>query len=506
MASPTVFSANFNGMWQDAPRDRLPKGKAWNLVNFIPGVLGAPLQLRGAWSYGSVSITSVSETDLGGIAYAPFTAGNQLLLLSADSGSVYSAASATGSLTNHGSIGGTPTWFQGQVPGLLNQKQMFPASSRSAQPYYYTGSGSVSSITAAPTGVIYETVYAGRVAAAGSTAQPQRVYFSAIDDVTSWDTTNAWINAADTVTGLAALPNVLLVFTRNHTARIRGSNPPPQTDMSLDEPLFQYGVPANCAGSIAVNGSFCAFANPQGVFLTNGTASPTDLTAACGIKQLWQNIWATNTVAFTPVGGWFKNLYVLGNMGNLFVFDVQRSSVYRFSNMTALGFAVADDPVVGQELYWCNGGLGRQAAALRFSSVFPTDFSAKVDPGNNISIQGSLETPFYESASLASQRWKDAYIEYDLRDGGAAPTFTIGYVTSPEATSYTAASPTYTNLSYTLPATTAKTLARRPLRVHSNGIALKIAQLDGNACTDARIYKVGATVYNREGSRLDATV
>ena len=49
MAQPVYLPPAFDGMVQDYPRNNLPKGRAWNMVDLIPQSLGAPATERGGW-------------------------------------------------------------------------------------------------------------------------------------------------------------------------------------------------------------------------------------------------------------------------------------------------------------------------------------------------------------------------------------------------------------------------------------------------------------------------
>jgi hypothetical protein len=70
---------------------------------------------------------------------------------------------------------------------------------------------------------------------------------------------------------------------------------------------------------------------------------------------------------------------------------------------------------------------------------------------------------------------------------------TVSFITSPESTSYTDLVPTFAEV-------TRKTTVRRPIRTGNRGMAFKVTRT--NAASDARIYKMAATVTAREGSNL----
>jgi len=303
----------------------------------------------------------------------------------------------------------------------------------------------------------------------------------------------SFLDVSFPIKGMASLPNVMLWFGDERTARIRGTTPPPDTDMQIDDPIFNYGT--TDARSIAVNGSMACFANDIGVFITNGTAFPEDLTKSCGISKYWRDLCSGRTSSWTLAGGWFGNIYVICVMNGSTLIDtialdtVKRSAI-RFSNVKTMAFAAAGS--AGQELY---AGSRATPRIMQLSTMWTPSATYKAD-GDGTAVLGVWESPFYDEQKIGSQRWRDAYLDHDLRDAATdSPTWTIFVCTSPESgAAYTALSPTVT-------ATTARKTIRRPIRLKSHGLGFKLTR--ANASAAARIYNVGATVYPREGSRLD---
>jgi hypothetical protein len=121
----------------------------------------------------------------------------------------------------------------------------------------------------------------------GSTANPNRLFFSPTPDIeATWDTANSWIDCDYAITGLASLHNVLLIFSQGHTERIIGSTPPPGSDMDR-APVGSIGC--TDARSIVVQEGNAIFANPRGVYLTNG-AGFASLTTEGFIETYWQSL------------------------------------------------------------------------------------------------------------------------------------------------------------------------------------------------------------------------
>lgn len=488
MASPVTLPAAFDGMVQDFPRDQMPKNRAWNIVDAIPASLGAPWVERGGWTYasGDLSATAASATYIPAVVYANFAAAAKLVAIT-DNNHLVTVAS-TSSATDVSSSAVVPL----QLPVLHAEKLIIPASDGTTAPKYYDGASTVGNLAGSPPAAKYAAVWVNRTWLANTNSHPTYVYASDAGDPTSWDTTNTFIPVSAPVTGLAALPNVLLVFTGTKTVRFRGSTPPPQSDMIIDDPIFNVGC--TDARSIAVNGAVCCFANPQGVYLSNGTATPEDLTESVGLKKYWTDLLSGYTSSWTLAGGWIRNQYLITVMNgatfkDAFLIDVRKRTAVRVSNVKGVSFAGA--VTVGEKLY-----VGSRAAprVLEMSSIFSPASAVKND-GDGTAVAGVWETPFFEPAQLGGQRWRDVYLEYDLRDAASDdPTMTVGYITSPEASSYTSLSPTFAE-------TSRKTTARVPVRVGNRGLAFKVSRT--NAAQDARIYKLAATVYGREPSRLN---
>jgi hypothetical protein len=472
-------------MVQDYPRNNLPKGRAWNLVDYIPQLLGAPATERGGWGFVSAALTGVDAAAayVKALFDAPFNAGEQLLAID-DNGKLIKI------------VGGVNTLIAGtankpvQSPFIHQQVVVIPSPDGATAPQKYDGTTLSALGASAPAGK-YGCVFVNYTWLGGSNASPQSGYSSAVNDPTTYVTSgvNAGnIDVSFPIRGMAALPNVMLWFGDKSTARIRGTTPPPNTDMQVDDPVFNYGV--SDARSIAVNGSVACFANDIGVFLTNGTSFPEDLTKSCGISNYWRALCTGRSASWTLAGGWFGNIYVICVMnGSTLVdtigFDTVKRSAMRFSNIKTMAFAAAGS--TGQELY---AGGRATPRVMQLSSMWTPGSSFKND-ADGTPVLGTWESPYYDTQKVFTQRWRWAYLLHDLRDAATdAPTWTVSYCTSPEAGA------PYTAMSPTIGATTMKQTDRLPINVASKGIGLKVTRQ--NASSFARLYGVGAVTYERE--------
>ncbi len=491
MASPTLLPPAFDGMVQDSPRNGLPRGRCWNLVDYIPQSLGAPATERGGWAFLSASLTAVdaSATYVKAIDNAPFNAGTQLLVIDDNAklikivGGVNSAISGTANMPL-------------QNPLMHQQIVVIPSPDGTTAPQKYDGT-TLAALGGSALPGKYGCVFVNYAYLCNSAAQPQRAFASNVGDPTTWSASN-YIDTSFPIRGVAALPNVMLLFGDERTARLRGTTPYGTTaDMQQDDPVFNYGCLD--ARSIAVNGSLAVFANAIGVFLTNGTAYPEDLTKSCGLSKYWRDLvgpgsWDATT--WTIASGWFGSTVVVCVMNgstliDTIAFDTAKRSAVRFSNIKTQAFAAAGSS--GQELY---AGGRATPRVMQLSTMWKPGASYKND-GDGSPVLGVYESPFYDTQREGGQRWRDLYPSYDLRDAASdAPTMTFSYCTSPEAgAAYTAMSPVAA-------ATTQKTATRIPIRVKNRGLGFKVTR--ANAAAVARLYGLGATVTAREGSRIDA--
>lgn len=490
MAEVAPFQLSWQaGMRRDDPRDNMPEGSSWNLVDWIPEELGAPLAKRGGWSYESANIASTKATasrvDCG--MFAPFIAGSKNLAVDED-GELYQIAS-NGTVTDIGAALATRSMV------FHRDRAIICSATGAAAPKVYDGS-SLANLGGSPPSAFYGEVYKDRTVLGRTTAEPQRVYFSGAGDPASWDTTDGWVDADFPVTGLASLRNALVVFSSQQVERILGATPPPGSDMSR-QTLFRPGCADN--RSIVVADDTCFFANPTGLYQTDGAAI-VDVTERGGMKRYWAETMASYTTSWSIACGRFRNWLLVAVMnGSTFVdgflVHIYKRTWLRVSNLTATSFWNSVD--LSPETYF---GLRDQAYVAEASSMWAPAAGVKND------ADGTAVAPVWESAWLGQGASKapvrDAYVNYDLRDAGSDnPTFALSYILSPELTSYTAVA-TLAGGANTLPETTEMTRVRRSLRKKCYGAALKVGQSGASATT--RLYRVELVAHRREMSSMAA--
>jgi hypothetical protein len=178
-----------------------------------------------------------------------------------------------------------------RIGGGLNYL-IFPCGDGTTAPIKYDGAAAPAALGGTPPAGKFCEIYKTRLVLGGKSGNENRLYFSPTPDIgATWDTTNSWIDCDHAITGIAALHNALLIFSQGHTERIIGSTPPPGSDMDRS-PLGDIGC--TDARSIVVQEGNCLFANPRGVYLTNG-AGFASLTTEGQVETYWQSLLSATT-------------------------------------------------------------------------------------------------------------------------------------------------------------------------------------------------------------------
>lgn len=486
MARTTPLQQVWRGMRQDEERGRMVRGALWNMVDVVPEIDDAPAGKRGGWAYGSndISATKGTASYVSSGLFAPFNAGAKLVAIDED-GELYTINTGTLAVTDIGAVV-APL----QLPVLHGEKLIIPASDGTTGPKYYDGVTTVGALAGSPPAGKYAAVFKDRTVLGPTSANKTKSYFSGAADPTSWDTTNGYVSTLAPPTGYAALPNALLIFQDTQTSRVRGYTPPPNGDFILDDPLFKIGC--TDARSIAVDGAYCVFANPRGLYLSDGTLKPEDLTESIGLKRYWASLFtsAYSPTTWTIAGGIVKNHYIVSIMNGAAFVDALMINIadrrgWRISNAKFTSFFGA--VTVGEEMYV---GLRSAARVARLSTMFTPGAAVKND------ADGTAVTPVAETAFFRDRggfkRCSAFFLGYDMRDAATDnPALTLSYITNPEDA--------YTAFATALPETTnyQRALIREATR--GEGIGFKIAQTNASATT--RLYDIEAQIYAEEQSR-----
>ena len=435
MAHPFPLASVFTyGMRRDADRTMLPEGAVWNLLDFIPDELGAAAEGRGGWTYAGSALSGA--TKIQEVGYHPDT-GKVVALDSARKlWDVAAATSIATTLTTNVPIA-PPFYHRGYL--IFGQGNVVPA--------YYKSDGTTGTLTGAPqgnAGCAYKD-HSCIVAADQNGASKQRIYFSAAGDPTTWDQTYGWWDTTGVIVGLAALTNCIVVFHNDSTERLRGTTPPPGSDMVL-EPLLP-NVGCLDVHSIAYWQQNAIFAAPTGIYLTNGVSS-VDLTQAAQMKTYWQSLMSGYSTSWRIAAGIYRDHYIVSiNNGNTLVdclcVNLVNRTMWRLTNLHGSGFVNVQ--VSQQEK--CYMGQWNAGRVAELSSLWSPGSSVKQD-GDATNPTPIIETGAYRGydrlhrrwiQSYGLQKWRFAYVDYDLRDAASDnPTMTLSYATTPTG-GYTAA-------------------------------------------------------------------
>lgn len=466
------------GMVRDAPRTAIPENGVYDSADFLLHQPGIAIK-RGGTAYAGPAFAS--GTYAKGVAYAEFPAGAKLVAVGSDN-HIFTVTS--GSTTDVGGstvTGGIVDRPKLRVGGGLNYL-IFPCADGTTSPVKYDGSAAPAALGGTPPAGKFCEIYKTRLVLGGKSGNENRLYFSPTPDIgATWDTTNSWIDCDHAITGIAALHNALLIFSQGHTERIIGSTPPPGSDMDRS-PLGDIGC--TDARSIIVQEGNCLFANPRGVYLTNG-AGFASLTTEGQIETYWQSLLVGyDPATWTIASGILRSFYfvtITDNNGTnvaTLMCNVPRRAWWRLTNVQAQMFAQG----VGKqdELYYADKGAAR---IVQMSGIFTPTSSNKND------ANGTAVTPMLETRARGGgpglKSFGDAHLTYDMRDSATDnPTLALQYAVGAEATTYATA--TESPFAETTDAT------RTPFStgVDSQALSLKFTQTNASSKTEIRALEV----------------
>lgn len=492
-------------MYQDRDRHEVPPNKCWNMVDYLPGWGGADLVGRGGWKYYSGTLGSTAnyiwKTD-----FVPYE-GSPHQVTFDSTGVMWFDGVSKGSL------------FKPFQTAFLKNQLFVLDSARSATPRLITSTGTTSNVTAAPKAryactwgeyMLAAAITSSTASGTAATAvQGERtIFFSAPNDPTTWSVSSvsgAWFNMSNQIRGLAVANGVILAFSDQGVERLVGTNPPPGGNLARRW-LADHG----CIDwrSIENWGMYALWCDIDGVYMTDG-AAVTDLTAQAGVKQYFINSLSGFTSNWTVAAGVYQDKYIVSIMnGSTFVdcmvFDLLTRSMFRFSNMPACGFShsLAGAAGASDEIYMAMRNTPRIGAGS--SMWFPS--AAVKNDGDGTPVLAVFESAllqffykipgmrriFYTNLGM-QERVRKLYMEYDLRDAASDnPTLTLGYLSDPALSSYTALSPVF-------PETTGYKRTRVLMNKLNRSFGLRITQQNPSAVT--KIYGLGFEGHVQEGSR-----
>jgi hypothetical protein len=310
MGSPIQILGTARAFARDFPRDDMPKGYLWDIVDFVPAIVDAQLTGRGKWNWASVDS---GYGDIGGGIVATFKGGIDKVLVQ-------------GGLAGYPqllelvppAVGGDPatatwlprgtTWWSVQNPVQLREEVYQFDAQKLAPPHIWKVTGAPvvanSAHKFAPVGTTWqETLITGGAPGEEHVVRGANVNVPDLTDAASFD--NAIRFPTDgQVTALQGMRTVLLVFHPSSVQRIRGG-PLPNTvaevgDEGMVKDVLFPSIGCVHPKSIATWNDNCIWASSHGIHITDG-ATVKSLTSAGGISSYWRLLYegASSIVATT---------------------------------------------------------------------------------------------------------------------------------------------------------------------------------------------------------------
>ena len=352
------------------------------------------------------------------------------------------------------------------------------ASTATGGHFSFTGATFSGGVAGTPTGKL-AAVYKDHLILANSSSNTNRVWFSAAGDAATWDMNYGWWDTTGAISAIASLPNAILVFHADSVERLRGTTPPPGSDMVL-EPFLGYG----CLDPFSVVSwrNRLVFASSQGIYMTDG-ATDVDLTANAQMKTYWQSLMAGYSSTWRISAGVYRDHYIVSiNNGSTLVdclcVNLLSQSMWRFTNLHGSAFVNVTSSLQEE----CYMGMWSAGRVAKLSTLWSPSATYKTD-GDSTVPTPVIETAMFRGydrlhrrwiQSMGKQKWRFLFVDYDLRDAASDnPTITLSYATTSTGS--------YTNISTVLPETTDYTRKRRSLSAtvggasRSNMIGLKVA-------------------------------
>lgn len=411
--SKTVVESSFSrGIVRDLPRNAIPPGGAYDILDFFVDRPGVAYK-RGGSSFQSGEL--VDEVVVVAVA-APEYPGDPRVIAIGSDGADRTLYDVTGSSPEPGiDVNGAqptenpPTVFLSDTIGaamiLCDGLDTEDDGYYQPQKVYLSGGNvAVADLGGTPPNARYSCFHLSYLVLANGTAggeeHQNRLWFSPVPDMEdTWDVDNAYIDVNGAITGLASVQGVLIVFTRGTCMRVLGSVPPGTTgeDMEL-QPLG--GVGCIDARSIVQMNNLVYFANEHGVYFTNGSGfeSITEKSDSTGISQLWSEAIAGFAPALGAVvccGVWlntflFVTIRQVDETTHQFLyFDTRQSWVRLGDSVAATMYATRFAP--NGEIYAGCANLTSPVRLLKLSGMFDPG-SGNIIDADETPIEGLIET------------------------------------------------------------------------------------------------------------------
>ncbi len=267
----------------------------------------------------------------------------------------------------------------------------------------------------------YMVFHKGRLVLAASTNYENRMWFS--PDIvtgveTAWDLTNSYIDFDHNITGLAALQNVLLVFSRDHLVRLSGTAPPPGGNMTQ-------GTIANVgccdSRSLATWNDSAIWASPQGCYMSNGTGV-NDLTLEGGFKRAWRDAMSGYLEESDAVVGTAHGQFYIVSVQDAvtFVLDIPRRIWWEVDPNSGHANSMVSNPLTGNNLYVSDG----HPYVADWAPFFTPSASYRTDVGGTAPA-ASLTTRIIHGGSVGLKSFRDGRARYRLDSVSSAATMGI---------------------------------------------------------------------------------
>jgi hypothetical protein len=523
MGAPTSLLGDARAFARDFPRDRMPKGFLWDVLDYVPSIIDAVLTGRGGWIWGSTAMGGDPETGI----YVPFLSGDKQFVQATD-GRLYDIGlAAPYTATNIAPIARAK-----QNPIFFIDTVIHFDRTGATSPALITAPGGVPAIAAMNAAHPKATVgspWKGYVVYGGAPGEENVVRFTVPNQplaaASSFDA-NSFYPTALPVTALEGMRSVILIFHGGSVERLRGSQPAHGTSQGdfILEPLFDRAGTIDPL-SIATWNDNCVFADEHGVHITDGSVIR-NLASQGGILYFWRALYEHKISMCATT---FLDYYIVTvrrsdtSVPFTLVCDLNKRQWFRFSNIPALCY-LASSTGTGMERIWA-GLAGKGRLARLGPCFFPVLDSVLIQDDDGTPVLPVFETPWYRLGQEGRKRIRFAYLSYDARVPGAllaqddlsaswrladdedgippvlqheiatraaSQALSLGYVRSPQ-------DPAYTTLGQ-FPSTQGYTRYRLPVGQFPYGVAFKVAQ--AIPTSTLRIFDLGVEDQAGERSRV----